>query len=131
MHPAEPGIASQRFGVAEIDVGLPRKADDDVSGDRDFGGLVAQGGDERQVIAPAVEATHALEYRVTPGLQRDVEMAAEPGGPGQLDQVGREVIGIDRAEAKARRGDRLQQPPNERREAPSAIAAKGAQVDTG
>src|SRR5438270_8615102 len=58
-------------------------------------------------------------------------MPAEPAGAGKLDQVGREIIGIDRTEAKARRGNRLQQPANEGREGLSAVAAESTEVDAG
>src|ERR1700694_200385 len=49
----------------------------------------------------------------------------------QLDQLRREVVGIDGTEAKACWGDRLQQPTHEGRKGLSAVATEGAQVHAG
>src|ERR1700716_1269931 len=131
MHAAQPGIRGDRLGVGEIGIGLAREANDDVGGHRDVGGLRAQRADQVEVIVTSVEATHPLQHTVAAGLQRDVQVPAKSRGRGQLDQLRREVVGVDRAEAQACRCDRLQQPRNEGREGRSAVAAEGAQVHAG
>ena len=131
MHAGQPRVGGHRLRVREVGVGLAGEANDHIGGQCDVGGMRSQGGDQVEVVATPVEATHALEYAVAAGLQWDVKVPAESRRRGQLDQLGGEVVGIDGAETKPCRGDRRQQPPNERCEGVAAVAAEGAQVDAG
>ena len=58
-------------------------------------------------------------------------MTAKTWGAGQLHQLRREVIRIDRTEPQSGGSDRLEQSPQERRQRLPPLAPKGAEIDPG
>src|SRR5881409_3819985 len=56
-------------------------------------------------------------------------MAAKPRRAGELDQLRREVIGVDRAEPQPGGSDRLEQSLQERCQVLPTLSAEGAEID--
>src|SRR5207248_11562138 len=102
VHTGQAGLARHGLGVRKVLVGLPREADDDVGGDGDIRRAPAEGGDHLEVIAAAIEAPHALQHAVASRLEGDMQVATKAGRARQLGKVRRDVISVDRTEAKPR-----------------------------
>src|SRR5512132_1311109 len=82
-------------GLLEVRVGLTRKADDDVSGDRAVGDVFADQRHAVHVALPAVGAPHPLQNRCGARLERQVDVLAERVELGvRSDHVLAHVLGV-------------------------------------
>src|SRR5438445_11862820 len=131
MHAGKAYVPRYGLGINKVFVRLTRKADDDIGSYGEVRRLAAQRGDHLERIPAAIEAPHAFQDAVAAGLERDVQVPAKARRAGQFDQVGRDVIGVDLAQAKPRRRDGVQQPLHEGCEPQIAVAAEGPEVDAG
>ncbi len=93
----------ERDGVLERCVGLGGEAGDEVGAEGSVGPRAAHSLDQRQRIGRRVAAFHALQDEVVAGLQRQVQVRAEPRLASQPGQQGRvDLGGVDRGEPQAR-----------------------------
>src|SRR5581483_2794624 len=82
VHGVQPQILEHAVGVAELIVGLPRKADDDVGRDGYLWHRIPDAGDQIAVIARRVGAVHGPQDLVVAGLAGHVHVLAHLGEVG-------------------------------------------------
>ena len=130
MHLRDPGLGDDRERALERLVGLARKADDHVGRQVE---LVAQRLEPAEVRRGGVAARHVAEHAVVARLKRDVQVVADGRRLAKgCDEVGANVVDLDRREAEAREPRRRARVPNESRQVVAVLAvAVAAEVDPG
>ena len=126
----------ERLGRLEVGVGLAGEPRDHVGPEPEVRDGLRQPLDERPVHRRRVGPAHRPERPVRAGLERHVEVAADPAlADDQLDQLLREVGRQDRRQAQARQPGDVEEPPRQggqrrsRVEVPAVVAEVHAGED--
>ena len=127
MHLRDPGRCDGRHRLLEGALVLGREADDHVGRQVE----VLERLDPGAVLPDRVAAAHRPEHAVVTRLQRDVEMARHDRRLAHRpDQVGRDVVDLDRREPKPLEPvDRARRPDQPGQRQPRAPVAEAAEVD--
>jgi len=115
-----------------VGFGFAGEAGDDVGTDGGVGEAVVDEFDAASVVFRAIPAVHGGQDAVGAGLQRHVEVLGDTiGGGEEIDQVSRDVKGLDGADAEAFDGGFVEDAAEEVFEfdAGGEAAAVGAEVD--
>ncbi len=109
----EPGLAAEGERFFEIGVRLPGATGDHVGRDGGFGDHRPDAFNRLTKFRRGVATAHGGKGRVTARLQSEMEMRHEPGVPPQGKELGRHVLGLERAEAHPGDVGRAKNPGNE------------------
>ncbi len=102
VQPGEADFAAEGKRVLELLFGLTREAGDHVGRD----GRARDGGIDPlrglQKVAAGIASAHGFEDPLAAGLEGEVEVGHQPGVSPEPEQLGSDVLGLERAKAEAR-----------------------------
>jgi hypothetical protein len=105
------------------------KPDDQIGRQGKAGQAAAGGVDGRAVLTPGVGPPHGGEHAIVGRLQGHVQVARHERVSERLEQVGREVRGLDRRQAQAGESGQRDEAAHEGGESDAVAVAVGADVD--